>query len=186
MKWPNSQMAVLIWAGRQGSVYEPSCPCILCLLLIPSPPNAWVMAYLYTIIRQTHTCTLTVKSHQNKTHKQAHTQLAATLTQLQSLFRGGGLWVGVRDEKWQAELLYLLWGNCVRRPYVHNKFSQAINPTYGRLNSLLTLFTRFECNLLSSAPISNFQSWHLVCLFVFICCPLLSLSFWLCNDIKTF
>lgn len=122
MKWPNSQMAVLIWPGGQGGVYEPSCPCILCRPLSPSPPNTWVMAYLYTIIRQTHTYTLTVKSHQKKTHKQAHTRLAATLTQLQSLFTGGGLgWGGVRDEKWQAELLHLLWGDCVRRPCVSHR-----------------------------------------------------------------
>ena len=99
MKWPNSQMAVLIWLRGQGSVYEPSCSCILRRPLSPSPPNARVMAYLYTIIRQTHTYTLTAKSHQNKTHKQAHTWLAATLTQLQSLFKGGGLRVG--DEGWK-------------------------------------------------------------------------------------
>lgn len=53
MKWPNSQMAVLIRTGGQGSVYEPSCPCILYPLLSPSPPNAWIMASLYAIIRQT-------------------------------------------------------------------------------------------------------------------------------------
>lgn len=175
-------MAVLIWPGGQGSVYEPSCLCILCRPLSPSLPNAWVMAYLYTIIRQTHTYTPTVKSHQNKTHKQTHTQLAATLTQLQSLFTGRGLGWRVRDEKWQAELLHLLWGDCVKRPGVCNKFSKAIDPTYGRLSSLLTLYAiwvqfTFICTD------KQFQSWHLVCLFVFsIFCPLLSPIFWSCND----
>lgn len=56
--------------GGQGGVNKPSCPCILCRPLSSSPPNACVMAYLYTIIRKTHTYALTVKSHQNKTHKQ--------------------------------------------------------------------------------------------------------------------
>lgn len=61
MKWPNSQMTVLIWPGRQDNIYELACPCILCCPLSPSTRNAWVMAYLYTIIRQTYTSPLTVK-----------------------------------------------------------------------------------------------------------------------------
>lgn len=61
MKWPNSQMTVLIWPGRQDNIYKLACPCILCCPLSPSTRNAWVMAYLYTIIRQTHTSPLTVK-----------------------------------------------------------------------------------------------------------------------------
>lgn len=68
-------MAVLIWLGGQASVYEPSCPCILCPPLSPSPPNAWVMAYLCTIIRRTHTNTHSKKkkkSHQNK-DRRTHT-----------------------------------------------------------------------------------------------------------------
>lgn len=67
--------------------------------------------------------------------------------------------VGVWEEKWQVKLPHgHAADDCVRRPYVCNKFNKAIDPTYGRLSSLLTLFTRSECNLLSSAPISNFQS----------------------------
>lgn len=103
MKWPKSQMTVLIWPGRQDNIYELACPCILCCPLSPSTRNAWVMAYLYTIIRQTHTSPLTVKSHQYKTHKQAHTWLAAALTQLQSLFTGGGL-------EWMCVCLWGWWG----------------------------------------------------------------------------
>lgn len=52
-------------AGRRG---QPSCSCILCFPLSPSPRNTWVMAYLYAVIRRTHTSPLTVKSHQNKCH----------------------------------------------------------------------------------------------------------------------
>lgn len=72
-------MAVLIWLGGQGSVYEPSCPCILCPPLSPSPPNAWVMAYLCTIIRRTHTNTHSKKkkkSHQNKDTQNRRTHTA--------------------------------------------------------------------------------------------------------------
>lgn len=160
-------MAVLIWLGGQGSVYEPSCPCILCPPLSPSPPNAWVMAYLCTIIRRTHTNTHSKKKKKAikiRTHKTgAHTRLEATLTQLQSLFTGGGPgWGGgegvrkKKKKKRQAEILHLR-GGCVRRPCVRNKFSKAIDPTYGRLSFLCSRFTRFECNLLPSAPMSNFN-----------------------------
>lgn len=72
-------MAVLIWLGGQASVYEPSCPCILCPPLSPSPPNAWVMAYLCTIIRRTHTNTHSKKkkkSHQNKDTQNRRTHTA--------------------------------------------------------------------------------------------------------------
>lgn len=72
-------MAVLIWLGGQGSVYEPSCPCILCPPLSPSLPNAWVMAYLCTIIRRTHTNTHSKKkkkSHQNKDTQNRRTHTA--------------------------------------------------------------------------------------------------------------
>lgn len=63
------------WHYRCGQIDRAaSCPCMLCGLLRSSPPNAWVMACLCTVIRQTHTDATTVKSHQNQTHGQRHTQ----------------------------------------------------------------------------------------------------------------
>lgn len=84
------------WQYRCGQMDSAaSCPCMLCGLLRSSPPNAWVMACLCTVIRQTHTDATTVKSHQNQTHRQRHTntEQATASAQLQSLFTGGGRWV---------------------------------------------------------------------------------------------
>lgn len=92
----------------------------------------------------------------------------------------------VSDEKWQAELLHLLWlgvgsrgwvGACVRKPFTHNEFCKAIDLRSDSLTSLLTVLMQFACNLLSSAPMSNFQLC-LVCSFIFylFICPLLSLT----------
>lgn len=180
-------MAVLIWLGGQASVYEPSCPCILCPPLSPSPPNAWVMAYLCTIIRRTHTNTHSKKkkkSHQNKdtqnrrTHTaRSHIDTAAVIIHRRwSWVRRRGRGEKKKKKKRQAEILHLR-GGCVRRPCVRNKFSKAIDPTYGRLSFLCSRFTRFECNLPPSAPMSNFN--HNIVFGVFFCliccCPLLSL-----------
>lgn len=66
---------------------------------------------------------------------------------------------------------------CVRKPFTHNKFCKAIDLRYDSLTSLLTVLMQFACNLLSSAPMSNFQMC-LVCWFIFylFVCPLLSLT----------
>lgn len=112
---------------------------------------------------ETHTCTLTVKSHQNKTHKQAHTRLAATLTQLQPLFTGGGLGMknGKRNYYISSEVAASQGPACVT-----NSAEPSIQLMAGWV--LCSRFTRFESNLLSSAPISNFNHDILfVCFFLF-------------------
>lgn len=112
-----------------GGVYAAPCPCIRRGPLRPSPPNAWVMACLWPVIRQTHMDALTVKNDQNQTnthghtHAHTHTERVATLTQLQSLFTGGARWVGVGGQKQGVSC-----GPSVRGNYVCDKFHKPSIP----------------------------------------------------------
>lgn len=147
-KLPDGMDGVIDMTGGRGGVYEPSCPCILCCPLSLSLPNIWVMAYLYTIIRETHTSTLTVESHQNKTRSEA-----AALTQLQSLFTRGLGREGVGGLKGGK-----------RNYYVSSNVSVSQSSTFvtNLAKSLIWFMAgwdrncvQFECNLLPSAPIGN-------------------------------
>lgn len=130
-----------------------------------------------------------VKSHQNKTHKQtithpasSHVDTAAVITRSGgSSDEGGGRKMAsgttasplVGGWEWSAG-----GSVCVRKPFTHDKFCKGIDLCYDSLTPLLALLMQFACNLLSSALMSNFQLWHLGCLFIFylFICPLLSFT----------
>lgn len=160
-------------AAGHGSVYKPSCSCMLCCLLSSSTPNAWVMAYLCSIIRQAHTYTMTGKSHLTKTDKQGWQTQWHSCSHYSQEEVLGGWWVAKNGERKyyiSSEVATSEGPACVT-----NSVAPLIQLMAGW--ALWSHFMRFKCSLLSSAPISNFNHDILFVGFISLCW-----SFWFCSD----
>lgn len=158
-----------MWSDGRGGVYAASCLCIHCGLLRPSPPDAWVMTCLCTVIRRTRTDTPTVKRHQNQTPGQTHTH-KHTLSHIDAAAGrqvGGG---GVRNRATTSRARRASEGIMSAT----NSISHQSQPVRPRRAQPFICDLRPICFLF--APISDFQRRRLVLcsLSVVLCCLLYS------------
>lgn len=169
LKWPNSQVAVLMWSDGRGGVYTASCLCMHCGLLRPSPLDVRVMACLCTLIRRTCTDTPTVKRHQNQTpgqrHTHTHTQTVSRIDAAAVIIHRVGVVGGGQSHDVSC-------ATCVRGNYVCNKFHKPSIPAR-TASSGSAFYMRFASNLLFICTNKRFSAATSRPLFS-VCRPLLS------------